>query len=192
MNANLDLKQTEKASFQLAAYADGTSDISLGLVFVLLGFYPLTRTFLGPILNMVVFLAALAAIVISLQVLRSRITPTRIGLVQFGLLLAAGDALRSAGRAAVQEAAMPEATCRSIAAAARRRLAAAHLANVVDPVRVEINGRPRFGATRPESGDRVVVTLTLATPAAAPDLLGPLGISLAGRQIQFGLAVHIP
>ena len=87
---------------------------------------------------------------------------------------------------------MPEATCRSIAAAARRRLATAHLADVVDPVRVEINGRPRFGATRPESGDRVVVTLTLATSAAAPDVLGPLGISPAGRQIQFGLAVHIP
>jgi hypothetical protein len=117
---------------------------------------------------------------------------TALGLVQFGLLLAAGDALRAAGRAAVQEAAMPQATCRSIAAAARRRLAAAHLADVVDPVRVEINGRPRFGATRPEAGDRVVVTLTLATSAAAPDLLGPLGISLAGRQIQFGLATHIP
>ena len=117
---------------------------------------------------------------------------TALGLVQFGLLLAAGDALRSAGRVAIQEAAMPQATCRSIAAAARRRLAAAHLADVVDPVRVGINGRPRFGATRPESGDRVVVTLTLATSAAAPDLLGPLGISLAGRQIQFGLATRVP
>jgi hypothetical protein len=38
----------------------------------------------------------------------------------------------------------------------------------------------------------VVVTLTLATPAAAPDLLGHLGISLAGRQIQFGLATRVP
>lgn len=84
MSTDLDLKQTEKESLKLAAYADGTSDISLGLVFILLGFYPLTRAALGPVLNMFVFLAGLAAIVISLQVLRKRITPSRIGIVEFG------------------------------------------------------------------------------------------------------------
>ena len=40
MSTNLDLKQTEKASYRLAAYADGTGDLSLGLVFILLGVLP--------------------------------------------------------------------------------------------------------------------------------------------------------
>ena len=87
---------------------------------------------------------------------------------------------------------MPRATCRSIAAAAHRRLVTAQLADAADPVYVEINGRPGFGATRPEPGDRVVVALSLAAPAAAPDLLGPLGILPAGRQIRLRLAVRIP
>jgi hypothetical protein len=117
---------------------------------------------------------------------------TTIGLVQFAFLLRAGDALRTAGRAAVHEAVMPRATCRSIAATAQRRLVAARLAEAADPVCVEINGRPGFGGTRPEPGDRVVVALRLAAPAAAPDLLGPLGILPAGRQILLRLAVRIP
>ena len=34
MSTNLDLKQTEKASFKLAAYGDGLNDISLGLTWL--------------------------------------------------------------------------------------------------------------------------------------------------------------
>ena len=63
---------------------------------------------------------------------------TAIGLVQFALLLTAGDALRSAGRAAVREAGMPAATCGSIAAAAQRRLATARLADVAGPIRAGV------------------------------------------------------
>jgi len=84
MNDQLDLKQTEQASFKLAAYADGTSDITLGLMFILLGCYAWTREALGPALNMVFFLAFLAAISISMGILRKRLVPERIGVVKFG------------------------------------------------------------------------------------------------------------
>ena len=59
MNTNLDLKQTEQASFKLAAYADGTSDLSLGQVYILLGIYPYTRAQLGPAWNFPLFLGVL-------------------------------------------------------------------------------------------------------------------------------------
>jgi len=84
MNDQLDLKQTEQASFKLAAYADGTSDITLGSMFILLGCYAWTREAFGAALNMVFFLAFLAAITISMGILRKRLVPERIGVVKFG------------------------------------------------------------------------------------------------------------
>ena len=84
MSNQIDLKRTEQASFRLAAHADGTTDLSLGLIFTLLGFFPLTRAAFGPLLNMVFFLAFLIAITIASQILRRRLVPERIGLVKFG------------------------------------------------------------------------------------------------------------
>jgi hypothetical protein len=84
MNANLDLKQTEKASYKLAAYADGTADISLGLVMILLGIYPTTRELLGVYWNFPLFLFALGLVVYAQFRVKKRITPSRIGIVEFG------------------------------------------------------------------------------------------------------------
>ncbi|MGB2962454.1 MAG: hypothetical protein WBB69_00520 [Anaerolineales bacterium] len=84
MNRNIDLKQTEQTSFKLAAYADGINDISLGLVIILLGIYPLTRAAFGVNLNMLFFLVVLGIIVFGQKRLKARLTPSRIGLVKFG------------------------------------------------------------------------------------------------------------
>ena len=84
MNKNLDLKQTERNSFKLAAYADGLNDISLGLVMILLGIYPLTRAAFGVNRNMLFFLVVLGIIVFGQKRLKARLTPNRIGLVKFG------------------------------------------------------------------------------------------------------------
>lgn len=84
MDANLDLKQTQKASFKLAAYADGINDILLGLILALLGLFPITRAAFGPSLNMLFFLAALIGISTVMMLIRKRLTPARIGLVKFG------------------------------------------------------------------------------------------------------------
>jgi len=84
MNDQLDLKSTEKASFKLAAYADGINDLNLGLILVLLGLFPLTRSAFGPSFNSLFFILALSGISITLMRVRKRLTPSRIGLVTFG------------------------------------------------------------------------------------------------------------
>jgi hypothetical protein len=84
MSTNLDLKQTEKASYRLAAYADGTADLSLGLVFILLGLYPLSRAAFGPDWNMLFFLAVLGLIVLIQSLVKKRLGAARIGIVKFG------------------------------------------------------------------------------------------------------------
>lgn len=84
MSTKLDLKSTEKASYKLAAYADGTADLSLGLVMILLGIYPFSRNLLGAYWNFPIFLVALGLVVYLQSRIRQRITPSRIGLVSFG------------------------------------------------------------------------------------------------------------
>lgn len=84
MNPNMDLNQTQKNSFKLAAYADGINDILLGLILALLGLFPLTRAAFGPSLNALFFLAALLGISALMMLIRKRLTPSRIGLVKFG------------------------------------------------------------------------------------------------------------
>ena len=84
MNAQIDLKGTERNSFKLTAYADGTADLSLGLVFLLLGIYPFTREQLGPVWNFPLFLVALGTIVYAQIRVKKRLTPSRIGIVKLG------------------------------------------------------------------------------------------------------------
>ena len=81
---NLDLKQTERDSFKLATYADGLNDISLGLVMILMGIYPLTRDLLGVTGNVIFSLAALAVIFVGQVWAKKRLAPSRIGLVTLG------------------------------------------------------------------------------------------------------------
>ena len=75
------ISDQEKETLKKTAYADGTADISLGLVFLLLGFFNWSREMLGPTLNMVFFLIFIVAIILTLQVLRNRLVPERVGVV---------------------------------------------------------------------------------------------------------------
>jgi hypothetical protein len=84
MNANLDLKETEKASYRLAAFGDGTADLTLGLSFLLLGCFPLTRAAFGPTINAVIFLIALYGIIFLTSQVRKKLGPSRLGIVTFG------------------------------------------------------------------------------------------------------------
>ncbi len=84
MNANLDLKQTERNSFKLATYADGINDISLGLTMILLSLYPFTREVFGVGFNILFFFAVLGTIIWLQIKFKSRLGPERIGLVNFG------------------------------------------------------------------------------------------------------------
>ena len=84
MNAQLDLKGTEKASFKLAAYSDGIADIGLGLVVITLGIYPFTRELLGQGWNALLYLASVGLILFLQISVKNRLAPSRIGIVDFG------------------------------------------------------------------------------------------------------------
>jgi len=84
MNTQIDLKQTEKASYKLAAFGDGMADLTLGLSILLMGFFPLTRKAFGPVLNAAFFLAAIYGIVYLTTRARRWLGPSRIGIVSFG------------------------------------------------------------------------------------------------------------
>lgn len=84
MSTNLDLKQTERNSFKLSAYADGTADMSLGLVMILLGTYPITRELFGVAYNILFFFLVLGLIIFTQIRIKAHLTPSRIGLVNFG------------------------------------------------------------------------------------------------------------
>lgn len=84
MSQNLNPKEAERKVQKLSAYTDGLGDISLGLVMLLLGIYPLTRSMVGPELNVVLFLGMMLALVTVLTMIKKRITPVRVGMVKFG------------------------------------------------------------------------------------------------------------
>ena len=84
MNNNLDLKQTERNSFKLSAYADGTGDMSLGLMMILLGTYPITRELFGVAYNILFFFVVMGLIIFAQIRIKAHLTPSRIGLVNFG------------------------------------------------------------------------------------------------------------
>ena len=84
MKAQIDLKQTEKASYKLAAFGDGLTDLTLGLIMFALGLFPLTRSAFGPAWNMLFFVLLLVGISAVLMRLRMRLAPSRLGLVTFG------------------------------------------------------------------------------------------------------------
>jgi len=67
---------------RLVNYEDGLWDIALGLIFMALGVYPLTRNLLGPELNFGIYLAFLAVIVVVQQYARRVISTPRIGIVK--------------------------------------------------------------------------------------------------------------
>lgn len=84
MNPKFDLKGSERESFKLAAYTDGTADLSLGLVYLLLGVYPYTRKMLGPAWNFPLFLGALGTILFAQIWFKKRFSSSRIGIVKLG------------------------------------------------------------------------------------------------------------
>ena len=84
MNTNLDLNKTQKASYKLAAFGDGLTDLTLGLILIALGLFPITRAAFGPTINLVFFLVLLLAISGITMGVRLRLTPSRLGLVTFG------------------------------------------------------------------------------------------------------------
>lgn len=67
---------------RLLNYEDGLWDITLGVTFLLLGIYPITRSLLGPALNALLFLALLAVLIAGQLYARRVVSAPRIGLAK--------------------------------------------------------------------------------------------------------------
>ena len=82
MSDQVNFKNIEKRTIQMLNFEDGLWDLLLGSIFMALAIYPVTRRLLGPIWNIVLFLAVLGLGVFAQQVLRRRIAGPRIGRVR--------------------------------------------------------------------------------------------------------------
>lgn len=79
MSTSIGIGNAHKRIVQLTNYEDGLWDILLGLVMLLLSIYPITRELLGPELNLVLFLVALALLVVGQSAARRYISTPRLG-----------------------------------------------------------------------------------------------------------------
>lgn len=82
MSEMTDLRQIQRRITQLTAFEDGFWDILLGIMFLFLSVYNLTRERLGPEWNLVLFLGVIALLVIAQLVLRNAVSAPRIGHVE--------------------------------------------------------------------------------------------------------------
>jgi len=106
------------------------------------------------------------------------------GLVQFAMLVWAGQVLHDASRAGIRESTLPGATVASVTSTARRRLAPSVRGMRAATVRVRVNGRLGPANRSLASGDRVVVTIELPADLAAANWLGYVGVRPAGRTLR--------
>ncbi len=99
MSTSPSLHAVQKRILQLANYEDGLWDLLLGITFMMLAVYPITRAWLGPAWNLVLFIGLLLLSVAACTLARRQISTPRIGYVQakrppaFKLILAINIAL---------------------------------------------------------------------------------------------------
>jgi hypothetical protein len=113
-------------------------------------------------------------------------------LAEFMYCLAAEHALARAARAGALEATLPRATSQSVAAAANRRLSAyQHAAGNMQLVILQ-NGAPLRARLRPKPGDRLSVSMSIASRAVVPRWLQTLKFWGSGEQIVIAAERHVP
>jgi len=82
MSEITDFRQIQRRVYQLTTFEDGLWDLLLGMIFMSLAIYPVTRELLGPIWNIVLFLSLLALMVGGQLVVRHFVSGLRIGYVR--------------------------------------------------------------------------------------------------------------
>lgn len=82
MQHPLTSREAQKRTARLVNYEDGLWDILLGLIFLALSLYPVTRRIFGPEVNLGLFLLLLACLVAGLTLVRRSVSVPRIGLVK--------------------------------------------------------------------------------------------------------------
>lgn len=99
--------------------------------------------------------------------------------VEFGMLLASGQAVNAAAGVGAREATLPGATPAKVQAAVQRAVASWRFARRLDAVQIS-PAHPQDART----GDPVKVTVSVDSAAAAPNLLRFVGVSLAGQKLS--------
>jgi hypothetical protein len=84
MSQTIHPKEAEKQVFRLATLDDGIWEIYLGLFFILMSFYSLTRSLIGPIWNLVLVLSLLLLLVSLVWLAKKYLALPRTGMVKFG------------------------------------------------------------------------------------------------------------
>lgn len=79
MSGQNPFKEVEQRTIRLINFEDGLWDLMLGVIFMALAVYPLTRQWLGPEWNLLLFVVLLGLIVFVQQMLRRRVSSPRIG-----------------------------------------------------------------------------------------------------------------
>ena len=82
MSEITDFRQIQRRITQLTSFEDGFWDLLLGIIFLLLSIYPVTRERLGPEWNVALFLVLLALMVMGQLALRYFVSEPRIGYVK--------------------------------------------------------------------------------------------------------------
>ena len=77
-------KNAERKIFRLAIFQDGIWDMQIGGMIMLFSFYPITRSFLGPVWNAILILSLLAVLLFVGATLKRTLSNPRMGLVKYG------------------------------------------------------------------------------------------------------------
>jgi hypothetical protein len=80
----MGLKEAERKAFRLAMFQDGWWDIYLGCCLIMMSFYSVLRSVLGPALNLLLLACVLVILLIGVYAAKKTITVPRVGLVRFG------------------------------------------------------------------------------------------------------------
>lgn len=82
MSQPYNLSQIQRRTFQMISFEDGLFDLLLGITFMFLAIYPVTRELLGPTWNFVLFLSLLALTIVAQLLVRHLVSEPRIGYVR--------------------------------------------------------------------------------------------------------------
>jgi hypothetical protein len=82
MSETTDLRQVQRRVHQLISFEDGLWDLLLGIIFMFLAIYPVTRELLGPVWNLVLNLSLMTLMVVGQLVVRHFVSRPRIGYAQ--------------------------------------------------------------------------------------------------------------
>jgi hypothetical protein len=84
MSRDNGLKQAQRKVFTLATFEDGWWDIYLGGTLIMMSFYSLLRSLLGPAWNLLLLFGVMGILLAGVYAARKYITLPRTGLVKFG------------------------------------------------------------------------------------------------------------